>query len=64
MTQVNEGKDYVTSNFNPYSPKHNTYYVSEILKFYKEERSLAREHITMSAQYLRIFEGIRVPSDE
>ncbi len=63
MTQVNEGKDYVGCNFNPYSPKHHTYYVSEILKFYQEDRSLAREHIAMSAQYLKIFNNIKAPSE-
>ncbi len=42
VTQANEGKDYLTCNFNPYSPRHNVYYVTEILKFFKEELSLAR----------------------
>ena len=55
VTQANDGKDYVSAHFNPYSPRQNTYYVAEVLKMFKEERSLVREHIAMSAQYLRIF---------
>jgi hypothetical protein len=62
VTQVNEGKDYLAPSFNPYSPRNNIYYVSEILKFHKDDRSLAREHIAMSAQYIRAFESRRVPS--
>jgi hypothetical protein len=61
---VTEGENYQPANFNPYSPRHNIYYISEIIKFYKDDRSLAREHITMSAQYLKIFDTRRIPSEE
>lgn len=64
VTQVNEGKDYVPCSFNPYSPRNNIYYVSQILKFHKDDRSLAREHIMTSAQYLKVFETKRQPTAE
>ena len=59
VTQVNEGKDYAPCSFNPYSPRNNIYYVSQILKFHKDERTLARQHIMTSAQYLKVFETKR-----
>lgn len=64
VTQVNEGKDYTPCSFNPYSPRNNIYYVSQILKFHKDERSLVREHIMTSAQYLKVFETKRQPTAE
>lgn len=64
VTQVTEGENYQPCNTNPYSPRHNLYYISEIIKYYKNDRSLAREHITMSAQYLKIFDTRKAPTEE
>lgn len=49
-----EKTDYHIFNSNPYSPRHNTYYVSELVRAYLDERSLAREHLTSSLNILKI----------
>lgn len=42
VTQVPEYSDLHTFNSNPYSPRHNVYYVSELVRAYQDSRSLAR----------------------
>lgn len=60
VTQVpKQNKELHSFDHNPYSPRHNMYYVSEIVKAYKEEKSLAREHLLTSMQLLRIMEGVK-----
>lgn len=61
ITQVPQHKDLHTFAHNPYSPRHSTYYVSEILRAYREEKSLAREHLLTSIEYLRMFNYAKVP---
>lgn len=50
--------------FDPYSPRHNVYYVSEIVRAYKEENSLAREHLVSSIQLLKMLSRSRLPTRE
>ena len=42
VTSVPEHKELHTFERDPYSPKHNIYYVSEIVRAYKDVKSLAR----------------------
>jgi hypothetical protein len=55
--RINKLKDLVTQlpqsrghylPYNPYSPRSNVYYVSEVIKAYQDETSLVREHINNS----------------
>ena len=64
VTQVPQFKELHTFNFNPYSPRHNLYYVSEIVRAYKEDRSLAREHILSSMHILRLLENTKMATKE
>ena len=48
----------------PYSTRNNTYYVSEIIKNYKDRRSAAREHIISSLQILKALENSKMPTKE
>ena len=63
VTQVAEHKELHTFEKNPYSPNHNIYYVSEIVRAYKEEKSLAREHLFTSLQVFRMLQNSKKPSD-
>lgn len=54
ITQVPEHKELHTFDKDPYSPRHNIYYISEIIKSYKDEKSLAREHLLTSLHILKI----------
>ena len=56
VTKVPEHTDLHTFNSNPYSPRHNTYYVSELVRAYKDEQSLAKEHLHTSLNILKILE--------
>ena len=42
VTSVPEHKELHTFERDPYSPKHDIYYVSEIVRAYKDVKSLAR----------------------
>ena len=42
VSQVSYEKKLKPMTFDPYSPRHNVYYVSEIVRAYKEENSLPR----------------------
>ena len=42
VTKVPEQAKFHTFNSNPYSPRHNIYYVSEVVRAYKDQQSLAR----------------------
>ncbi len=64
ITQVPQHKDLHSFTQNPYSPRHSIYYVSEILRAYKEEKSLAREHILSSIEYLRMFHHSKIPDEK
>lgn len=61
VTQMpKQNRDLHSFDHNPYSPRHNMYYVSEITRAYKEEKSIAREHLLTSIQLLKIMDnGIR-----
>lgn len=54
VSQVNYKKNLKPFAFDPYSPRHNTYYVSEVVRAYKEENSIAREHLVNSIQLLKM----------
>lgn len=64
VSQVSYKKNLKPMAFDPYSPRHNTYYVSEIVRAYKEENSLAREHLVSSMQLLKMLGRSRIPSKE
>jgi hypothetical protein len=64
VTQVPEHKELHTVEKNPYSPKHNVYYISEIIKTYKDEKSLGREHLLTSLHIFKILENSRFATDE
>ena len=55
VTQVPERKELHTFVQNPYSPRHNIYYVSEVVRAYKDSKSLAREHVHTSLQIMAYF---------
>jgi hypothetical protein len=60
VTQVpKQNKELHSLAFNPYSPRHNLYYVSEVTRAYKDEKSLVREHLLTSIHILNIMESIR-----
>jgi hypothetical protein len=48
----------------PYSPRHNVYYVSEMVKSYLDEKSLAREHLLTSLHILKILENTQFATEE
>ena len=56
MTQVPEHKELHSFEKNPYSPKHHIYYISEVIKSYKDDKSLAREHLLTSLHIFKILE--------
>jgi hypothetical protein len=60
VSQVSCKKNLKPLAFDPYSPCHNIYYVSEIVRAYREENSLAREHLVSSLQFLRMLSRNRV----
>jgi hypothetical protein len=64
VSQVTCKKNLKPLSFDPYSPRHNVYYVSEIVRAYKEEISLAREHLISSIQFLKMLGRSRVPNKE
>jgi hypothetical protein len=51
--QVPETKSVPVSNVNECSPSNSTYYLSEVLKSYKDAQSPVREHLTTSLQILK-----------
>lgn len=64
VTQVPEHQDYHAFSKNPYSPHHNIYYVSEIVRAYNDDRSLAREHLMTTIQIMAYFDRMAKPKDE
>jgi hypothetical protein len=64
VTQVPEQAELRTFNSNPYSPRHNVYYVSELIRAYQDEKSLAREHLVTSLNVLKLLERSRKCSEE
>lgn len=63
VSQVNCSKNLKSINFDPYTPKsHHIYYVSEILRAYKEQNSLARDHLINSLHQLRTLSKIKGPT--
>lgn len=62
VTQVPQHKELRYFDFNPYSPRSNTYYVSEVLKAYKEEKSQVREHLLSSMHLLKTLESSKRPT--
>jgi hypothetical protein len=63
VTQMPEQGELHTFNSNPYSPRHNTYYVSELTRAYLDERSLAREHLVTSLNILKMLEKSKRMND-
>jgi hypothetical protein len=49
---------------NPYSPNHNIYYISEIIKSYRDEKSIGREHLLTSLHIMKILENSRFATAE
>lgn len=64
VTQMPEQGELHTFNSNPYSPRHNTYYVSELTRAYLDERSLAREHLVTSLNILKMLEKSKRMGEE
>ena len=64
VTQVPEQAELRTFNSNPYSPRHNLYYVSELIRAYQDEKSLAREHLVTSLNVLKLLERSKRCSEE
>lgn len=64
VTQVPEHAELKTFNSNPYSPRHNVYYVSELIRAYMDEKSLAREHLNTSLSILKMLEKSKKLTDE
>lgn len=64
VTQSAEHQVYHTFSQSPYSPRHNIYYVSEIVRAYKDDRSLAREHLLTTMQIMEYFDRMPKPKDE
>ena len=64
VTQVPEHRELHSFDKDPYSPQQHTYYVSEIVKSYKDEKSLAREHLLTSLHIFRILGGTRFATNE
>ena len=64
VSQVSYEKKFKPMAFDPYSPRHNIYYVSEIVRAYKEENSLAREHLVNSIHLLKMLARSRLPTRE
>ncbi len=64
VSQVSCNKNLKIFAFNPYSPRNHTYYVSEVVRGYKEESSLARDHLITSFQQLKALKRIKGPSKE
>lgn len=53
VIQVPENKAVHEAILNPYSPRSPTYYISEVVKNYREAQSAAREHLSQSLQILK-----------
>lgn len=64
VTSFPEHKELHTFEKDPYSPKHNIYYISEIVKSYKDDKSLGREHLLTSLHIFKILENSRFATDE
>jgi hypothetical protein len=61
---VPEHKELHSFEKNPYSPKHNIYYISEIIKSYKDDKSLGREHLLTSLHIFKVLETSRFATEE
>lgn len=59
-----EHSELHTFENNPYSPKHSIYYISEIVKSYRDDKSLAREHLLTSLHIFKILENSKFATDE
>jgi hypothetical protein len=64
ITKMPELQDLRTFDTNPYSPRNSTYYVSELVKAYRDELSLPREHLLTSLHIMKLLERSRRPSEE
>lgn len=64
MIQVPENGELHLPAFNPYSPRSQTYYVSEVIKNYKDLKSTVREHLATSIQILKTLENSKMPTKE
>lgn len=63
VTQMPERTELHAFTNNPYSPRHNIYYVSELVRAYKDERSLAREHLNTTLNILKLIDLNKKPTD-
>jgi hypothetical protein len=63
VSSMPEHAELHTFEKNPYSPKHNIYYISEIIKSYRDDKSLAREHLLTSLHIFRTLENSKFATD-
>lgn len=61
VVQVPESLGVREAEVDPYSPRSASYYVSEVVKSYKQGESAAREHLTQSIQILKTLENSKMP---
>lgn len=64
VSSVPEHAELHTFDKNPYSPKHNIYYISEIIKSYRDEKSLAREHLLTSLHIFKVLENSKFATEQ
>ena len=64
VSKEKEHKELHTFDHNPYSPKHNIYYISEIIKSYRDEKSLGREHLLTSLHIFKVLENSRFATEQ
>lgn len=62
VTQVPESTSTHVLLQNPYSPRSHNYYLSEVVKHYKDSKSAAREHLATSIQILKTLENSKMPT--
>jgi hypothetical protein len=62
VSQVSCPKNVKAITTNPYSTRHNIYYISELVKAYLEPNSLVREHLITSFHQLKALKDVRGPS--
>jgi hypothetical protein len=61
VTHTEEPKRIMVPRENPYSPTCSQYYVSEVVKHFKNMDSLARDHIFNSLYFLQLLAAYSKP---
>jgi hypothetical protein len=62
VIQVPENQEFHKPEENPYSPRNSTYYVSEVIKNYRDPKSSVKEHLDTSLQILKALEKSKLPT--